>query len=81
MELSEKQLKLINDIKSRDVPEISVLGSVQSGKTFSIDLGLILYASELHKYDNTRDFYGAIIRLGFTNNKRKYNRAIKNTFR
>ena len=61
MNLSQKQWKLINDIKAQNIPEISVLGSVQSGKTFSIDLGMILYASELHKYDNTREFYGAII--------------------
>lgn len=43
------------------MPEINVLGSVQSGKTFSIALGLILYASELHKYNNEEDFLGAII--------------------
>ena len=61
MNLSQKQWKLINDIKAQNVPEINVLGSVQSGKTFSIDLGMILYASELHKYDNTREYYGAII--------------------
>lgn len=61
MNLSQKQWKLINDIKAQNIPEINVLGSVQSGKTFSIDLGMILYASELHKYDNTREFYGAII--------------------
>ena len=61
MILSKKQIKLINDIEAQDVPEISVLGSVQSGKTFSIALGVILYASELHKYDNTREYYGAII--------------------
>ena len=61
MNLSQKQWKLINDIKAQNIPEINVLGSVQSGKTFSIDLGMILYASELHKYDSTREFYGAII--------------------
>lgn len=68
MELSQKQLKLINDIKAQNVPEISVLGSVQSGKTFSIALGLILYASELYQYDNSKEYTGAIIRMGFTNN-------------
>lgn len=67
MKLSQKQLKLIEDVKAQNVPEINVLGSVQSGKTFSIDLGVILYASELHKYDNSKEYYGAIIRMGFTN--------------
>ena len=43
------------------MPEINVLGSVQSGKTFSIALAVILYASELHKYDNKKEYYGAII--------------------
>lgn len=65
MLLSNKQTKLINDIKSQNVPDISVLGSVQSGKTFSIALGVILYASELHKYDSSKIYNGAIIRLGF----------------
>lgn len=62
------------------MPEINVLGSVQSGKTFSIALGIILYASELHKYDNSKEYYGAIIRMGFTNTKREYSRTFKNAF-
>jgi PBSX family phage terminase large subunit len=61
MKLSQKQNKLINDIKAQNIPEINVLGSVQSGKTFSIALGIIMYASELHKYDNKREYFGAII--------------------
>jgi hypothetical protein len=61
MEASQKQLKLINDIKAPNVPNISVLGSVQSGKTFSIALGVIMYASALHEYDNSREYTGAII--------------------
>ena len=61
MKLSQKQLKLIEDIKAQNIPEINVLGSVQSGKTFSIDLGVILYASELHKYDSSKEYFGAII--------------------
>lgn len=65
MILSKKQIKLINDIEAQNIPDISVLGSVQSGKTFSIALGVILYASALHKYDDTRQYNGAIIRLGF----------------
>ena len=61
MILSTKQIKLINDIKAPNVPELSVLGSVQSGKTHSICLAVIMYASELHKYDNSRMYKGAII--------------------
>lgn len=54
-------MKLINDIKAPNIPEINVLGSVQSGKTYSVALGIIMYASELHKYDNTKQYNGAII--------------------
>lgn len=61
MELSEKQNKLIHDVKAPNIPDISVLGSVQSGKTFCIALGIILYASELHKYDSSKEYTGAII--------------------
>lgn len=61
MELSKKQWNLIELIKSQNVNSLSVLGSVQSGKTYSIALGTILYASELHKYDNTQEYNGAII--------------------
>lgn len=61
MILSKKQIKLINDIKAQNVPKLSVLGSVQSGKTYSIALGVIMYASELHKYDNSRKYNCAII--------------------
>lgn len=51
MTLSDKQISLRNDIISPNVPNISVLGSVQSGKTYVICLSLILYAQELKKYE------------------------------
>ena len=38
-----------------------MLGSEQSGKTFSICLGTILYAQDLYNYDNTKEYYGAIV--------------------
>lgn len=59
--LSKKQQLLINDIISKDVPEIYVIGSVQSGKTFGICKGVVLYAQELHKYDSSKLYYGAIV--------------------
>lgn len=80
MKLSQKQHKLLNDITAKNIPEINVLGSVQSGKTFTIALGLILYASNLHKHSPDEEFYGAIIRMGFANNKRKHSRTIATSF-
>ena len=47
MKISKKQNQLRNDIISKDVPEIYVLGSTQSGKTFIIAEALIEYAQEL----------------------------------
>lgn len=59
--LSTKQQKLLNDILSENLPEIYVLGSTQSGKTFDICLACILYAQKLYEYDPTEEYYGAII--------------------
>ena len=70
MNLSEKQEKLFNDIISPNVPEISVLGSTQSGKTYDICNALIQYASKLRDYEEEqrkqpnyvkREYYGAIV--------------------
>jgi hypothetical protein len=61
MKISKKQNQLLNDIKSQYVPEIYVLGSTQSGKTYIIALGIIAYAEELHEYDPTKLYYGAIV--------------------
>jgi hypothetical protein len=80
MNLSKKQIKLYNDIISPNVPEISVLGSTQSGKTFDICFALIQYAKELKKYEEEqrknegyieREYYGAII--GWTTDTVKSN--------
>ena len=70
MILSKKQLKLYNDIVSENVPNISVLGSTQSGKTHDICGALIEYARRLDQYEQKqresekyipREYYGAII--------------------
>ena len=80
MILSKKQLKLYKDIISPNIPNISVLGSTQSGKTHDIICALIQYASELKKYEKEqrkdpkyikRDYYGAII--GWTTDTLKGN--------
>lgn len=59
--LSKKQQNLLNDIVNTEKKEIYVLGSTQSGKTFDICLGIILYAQALHKYDNNKQYNGAIV--------------------
>ena len=61
LDLSKKQNKLIQLITSKNVENIEVLGSTQSGKTFSISLGTLLYAQELYKYAPKERFQGAII--------------------
>nr|DAF46591.1 MAG TPA: large terminase [Siphoviridae sp. ctqwY3] len=59
--LSKKQSNLLNDIVAKDVNEIFVLGSTQSGKTFDICLGIILYAQALYEYDPHKQYNGAIV--------------------
>ena len=61
MKISKKQNQLRNDIVSKDTPEIYVLGSTQSGKTFIIAEAIIEYAQALYEYDNTKQYYGAIV--------------------
>jgi PBSX family phage terminase large subunit len=61
MEISKKQNSLREDIVARDKPEIYVLGSTQSGKTFIIAEAIIEYASLLHEYDPDKQYYGAIV--------------------
>ena len=77
---TKKQALLFNDIISPNVPEISVLGSTQSGKTHIIDNALIPYAKNLHDYEIEqrkcvayvpREYYGAII--GWTTDTLKGN--------
>ena len=61
MQISKKQNLLRNDIVSPSVPEIYVLGSTQSGKTFIIAEAIIEYAEALYKYDPNKQYYGAIV--------------------
>ena len=70
MILSKKQIDLFNDIVSPNVPNLSVEGSVQSGKTYDICFALIQYAQALSQYEKEqrknpgyikRKYYGAII--------------------
>lgn len=80
MILSKKQITLYNDITSPNVPNISVLGSTQSGKTYDICGALIEYAQKLNEYEKEqrqnkdyipRDYNGAII--GWTTDTIKSN--------
>ena len=80
MILSKKQINLYKDIISPNIPNISVLGSTQSGKTYDICGALIQYASELNKYEKEqrqnkdyipREYNGAII--GWTTDTIKSN--------
>lgn len=58
--LSKKQSQLLNDIISPNLTEIYVLGSTQSGKTFDICLGCILYAQALYRYNPNETYFGSI---------------------
>lgn len=80
MILSKKQVRLFNDITSPNIPNISVLGSTQSGKTYDICLALIQYAQKLRDYEKEqrqtegyvpREYSGAII--GWTTDTVKSN--------
>lgn len=80
MILSKKQIQLYKDIISPNIPNISVLGSTQSGKTYDICGALIQYAQELSKYEKEqrqnkdyvpREYNGAII--GWTTDTIKSN--------
>lgn len=80
MILSKKQINLYKDIISPNIPNISVLGSTQSGKTYDICGALIQYACELNKYEKEqrknkdyvpREYNGAII--GWTTDTIKSN--------
>lgn len=71
--LSKKQNKLRELIASQNVPEIDVLGSTQSGKTFSCNLAVPEYAEALYRYAPKEKFKGAII--GWTTDALKRNVA------
>ena len=61
MAYSIKQAKVWRDIVSSNVPEIYILGSVQSGKTFIIAKALLEYAEKLYEYDPDKQYYGCIV--------------------
>ena len=61
MKLTKKQSQLINDIKDTKEQEIYVEGSTQSGKTYAISIGTILYSENLSKEYPQEEFDGAII--------------------
>ncbi len=80
MILSKKQIKLFNDIASPNIPNLSVLGSTQSGKTYDICAAILKYASNLNDYEMEqrknkdyvpREYSGAII--GWTTDTVKSN--------
>lgn len=80
MILSKKQYELRTDIINPNIPNISVLGSTQSGKTYDIAGALIEYASKLNEYEQEqrkdknyipREYNGAII--GWTTDTVKSN--------
>lgn len=77
MKLSKKQKQLYNDITGTEVQNISVLGSVQSGKTYDICSAIPTYAMNLREYANQtgekREYIGAII--GWTSDTLKGNIA------
>lgn len=61
MAYSKKQVNLWNSIIAPDIPEIYVLGSTQSGKTFIIAKAILEYAKKLWEYDPSKQYYGAIV--------------------
>lgn len=61
MKISKKQNQLRTSILEQNVPEIYVLGSTQSGKTFIIAEAIIEYAQALYEYEPSKQFYGAIV--------------------
>ena len=61
MKISKKQNQLRSDIIAQFIPEIYVLGSTQSGKTFIIAEAIIEYAQALYEYDPKKQYYGAIV--------------------
>ena len=60
LKLSKKQQDLLNDIIKPNLYEIYVEGSTQSGKTYDICLGSILYAQELYNYSPNETYFGSI---------------------
>lgn len=61
MELSKKQSNLIKDIEGTEVHDLEVLGSRQSGKTYSICIGIWNYIVNIQKDYPNQDFNGVIV--------------------
>lgn len=59
--LSKKQKRIFDDIVQPDLQKISVLGSVQSGKTYVICFSILEYAKRLYKYEPNTENLGAVI--------------------
>lgn len=81
MKLSQKQVNLIKKIRAKNTPKISILGSVQSGKTFSIALGTILYSEDLSNEYPNETFDGAIIGWSVSTMKKNILEVILNFFK
>lgn len=81
MKISKKQNQLIQKIVEKNLPQISVLGSEQSGKTYSICLGTWLYAQELFGYEPQKEFYGAIIGWDIETLKSNIGETFENLFK
>ena len=80
MKLSKKQNQLIKDISGTEEQEIYVEGSTQSGKTYSIALGTILYAENLSKAYSNEKFDGAIVGWSVATMKKNILDVILNFF-
>ena len=61
MELSKKQSNLIKDIEGTEVHDLEVLGSRQSGKTYSICIGIWNYIVNIQKDFPNQEFNGVIV--------------------
>lgn len=61
MKISEKQNEVKETILNEKTRRISILGSVQSGKTYIISYSVIMYAQSLYNYSPDTLYYGAII--------------------
>lgn len=61
MKLSKKQSNLIKDIEGTEVHDLEVLGSRQSGKTYSICIGIWNYIVNIQKDYPNQDFNGVIV--------------------
>lgn len=61
MKLSKKQSNLIKDIEGTEVHDLEVLGSRQSGKTYSICIGIWNYIVNIQRDYPNQEFNGVIV--------------------